>query len=388
MRNLERNRRKKIFLIAVLVFSIFSLSVGFAAFSTTLIISSSASVKPNSDSFSVALSSGTTIYATEEVDAVYKDEGVTTSKATIVNGAGVISISNIEVGFSEPGQTALYSLALTNNGEYRAYLNSVVFEPKTCNYGDDVNSELAETACEAIDVSLAITYDSGMYFYDGNVANEYFSLEPGEIYGFELDFNYSKDNWIDGNLNVIFGDIKLYFSSVEKNMDSAKNYVIGDSVMFDPVNDNACMSGDTCYEWNVIEHSDASSNDITLITTDVMNSLYYEAYSLSEDEFVAAGISQLLGATTTWSVGTRHLTEVEYNSIIDYYGCSWPGWLGMSCTSNIPHDWFYSGDYFFLDGNKWVGYDGGGNGAVHDYSTAMDFIGVRPVITISKDKLV
>lgn len=391
---MEHNRRHKIFIIFALVLSIISVSVGFAAFSATLNISSTASVSPNSDSFSVALSSSSTIYATEEVDVAYKSDGVTTSKATIVNGTGVVSVSNIRVGFTTPGQTALYALALTNNGEYRAYLNSVVFEPKTCNYNDDINSELAQAACEAIDVTLAISHSYGVYAYDANDTEyEYFYLEPGETYGFDLNFNYDNNNWIDGDLNVIFGDIKLYFSSVEEEIDLSKSYAMGDSVMYDPVNDTACTSGDTCYEWNVIEQSDASSNDVTLITTNVLNSVYYDyALGANETSAITARNNQMFLATSDWEVLSRHLISDEYRAIVDYYGCSWPEGLGMSCadgTYDAVH-WFYSNKYFYLDGNMWVGYDGGFNGDIHYYDSNMAYlsIGVRPVITISKDKLV
>jgi hypothetical protein len=93
-------------------------------------------------------------------------------------------------------------------------------------------------------------------------------------------------------------------------------------------------------------------------------------------------------ATSDWSVFSRHLTSDEYNEFIDYYGCSWPEGLGMSCTVE-GYNWFYSGDNFFLDGYEWVGYNGGFDGHVHDFSSGLGWlsIGVRPVITISKSKL-
>ena len=53
---MEHNRKQKMLIIIALVVGIASLSIGFAAFSTTLNISSSASVTPNSDTFSVKFS--------------------------------------------------------------------------------------------------------------------------------------------------------------------------------------------------------------------------------------------------------------------------------------------------------------------------------------------
>ena len=50
---MEHSRKQKLLVVLALVIAIASLSIGFAAFSTTLNISPSANVTPNSDSFSV-----------------------------------------------------------------------------------------------------------------------------------------------------------------------------------------------------------------------------------------------------------------------------------------------------------------------------------------------
>ena len=50
---MEHNRKIKILSIVALVLAISAMTLGFAAFSTTLNISSSASVTPNSGDFSV-----------------------------------------------------------------------------------------------------------------------------------------------------------------------------------------------------------------------------------------------------------------------------------------------------------------------------------------------
>ena len=50
---MEKNRKFKILSIVLLVMAIAGMTLGFAAFSTTLSISSSASVTPNRDSFGV-----------------------------------------------------------------------------------------------------------------------------------------------------------------------------------------------------------------------------------------------------------------------------------------------------------------------------------------------
>ena len=47
--------RKKLFILGILLICVVSFSIGFAAFSTTLNISSSASVTPNSDAFNIKI---------------------------------------------------------------------------------------------------------------------------------------------------------------------------------------------------------------------------------------------------------------------------------------------------------------------------------------------
>lgn len=101
------------------------MSLGFAAFSTTLNITSSASVSPDSGDFSVGFYASTTQTTSAEVITTTKTGSATSNNVSI--SAGSTKITGLNANFVEPGDSVTYSLYVGNTGKYDAYLHAINF---------------------------------------------------------------------------------------------------------------------------------------------------------------------------------------------------------------------------------------------------------------------
>ena len=117
------NRKNKSTLIAGLLAAIVLMAVGYAAFSTTLTISSTANV---SSSWNVAFDTTKT-----------SGTGVVTTAGSATGGT--ISYSNngqtatiSETGLTKPGDSATYTLTIKNTGSIKAALGTPVLTGTSC----------------------------------------------------------------------------------------------------------------------------------------------------------------------------------------------------------------------------------------------------------------
>ena len=230
-----REKNSKILAIVALCVAIFGLAIGFAAFSNTLTISSSATVSPDSSSFNVDFSTSDSSVVTSAITPTTTG-GATGSNATINNGDSSNDpvLENITADFSEPGQTVQYDFFAYNSGEYDAYLNSVVFgavggtgskskvcsiDPADVSLGKATASESSlASACSAISIKVVVG--------DGENARE-FTASEANVSGITLAkqsatkvsviLTYAADGArADGNFKVDFGDIALTFGSTQE----------------------------------------------------------------------------------------------------------------------------------------------------------------------------
>ena len=152
---MEHSRKQKLLMIIALVMGIASLSIGFAAFSVSLNISSSASVTPSSDTFSVKFSTSPDELIVEELPPSSYGTGVSYTNG-IINNTTNPTLSNLSVSFESPGQVT-YEIWARNEGEYDAYLNSVNFIGQTsCVAEPGTTPSLVQKACENIQITVAI----------------------------------------------------------------------------------------------------------------------------------------------------------------------------------------------------------------------------------------
>lgn len=154
---MEHSRKQKLLMIVALIVAVASLSIGFAAFSVTLNISSSASVTPSSDTFSVKFSSSYSKVDTSPIQATDHMPGILRVGHGIIDNSSNPTIKNFSVTFSELGQYVEFVFYVRNEGEYTAYLNSVNFlGDKVCKAETGTTDSLVQSACEAINAKITI----------------------------------------------------------------------------------------------------------------------------------------------------------------------------------------------------------------------------------------
>ena len=216
---MDRDRSTKVIAIVALCVAVFGLSVGFAAFSNDLTSKSEATVKPNASDFDVNFSSSDTSETDGDVTATPSKESVTVQDATISN-ATAPTISGINVGFTEPGQSAKYSFFAHNAGKYNAFLNNVTFKNANdgstniaCVAAEGTNADMVASACQGISIKVKV----GTETFEGsnpNIASHELTIDHYEPV--EVTIEYKADAArADGDFQVNIGDIVLTYGSVD-----------------------------------------------------------------------------------------------------------------------------------------------------------------------------
>lgn len=206
-----KTRKQKLFMIIALVAGIVSLSIGFAAFSTTLNISSSASVNPNSDSFKVKFSTNKDSLVVGTVTPSSKSSGLTASNGSINNTTNP-TLTNLNATFTSPGQYVEYTVYARNEGEYTAYLNSVNFiGDNVCRKIDDISDSLLSDACDGVVITVSI--DETVYNETTAISNHTLNKSEGEEIKVRLEY-LSSSVLTDGSFSIEFPDITLVYSTI------------------------------------------------------------------------------------------------------------------------------------------------------------------------------
>ena len=240
---MEKNRSTKIVAIAALFVAVIGLSIGFAAFSSTLTISQSAEVTPLATTWDVRLSSSATDFGTNTVpgqsggsDLSVIPETVTDANNALTANAATITttnttsdtISGLKAHFTEPGQTVTYTFYVVNGGKYDAYLKSVTFNSvsgsnpastKVCTPGAGTDAASVTAACDDITYSISINgvpYDttngsinsgSAIGLWDGT------SNKLSHTVVVTITYAANGDR-ADGPFTIAFGDIVLGYNAV------------------------------------------------------------------------------------------------------------------------------------------------------------------------------
>lgn len=216
---MEKDRSSKVIAVVALLVAVIGLSVGFASFSSTLTISSSANVTPNSDTFKVVFSSNGTILTTEAVIGDVTGTGASATNATINNDTNP-TISGLAANFTEPGQKVVYTFYAHNSGEYDAFLKSVTYanvtgksESKVCTAGSGTTETLVTNACDDISVKVNVG-TTNTTASTADITGH--SLLKGAFEQVTVTIEYAADgDRADGDFSVAFGDISLVYSSVD-----------------------------------------------------------------------------------------------------------------------------------------------------------------------------
>lgn len=204
---MEKQRQIKIMSIVALVLAICALTLGYAAFSTTLNISSSATVSPNSSDFKVSFVPSEDRGTVDSIDC----DATNKANCTAARISGT-SLTGVTASFTEPDELVYYQVDIYNNGKYDAYLNSIDFGTKTCIAGDNTTDSLVQAACNSIIRQVGV----GEVLYDESAYIDSYIIPVGEkvtvSYIIKYDMNGTR---ADGPFDVEFGELKFNFSTVD-----------------------------------------------------------------------------------------------------------------------------------------------------------------------------
>ena len=214
---MEKNRSSKIIAVVALVIAVFGLTLGFAAFSTTLTISSSATVTPSDENFKVYFKNtdgGNTVVGTATTGAKAATAALDGTTAT-----------GLSADFTAPGQTVTYTFKVVNEGSYNAFLKSVSYgniaetgKFKICAASEveegktPATDTLVQEACDGIAIKTTIGSDA----YTGTSASiqgKELSKENSETVTVEI--SYTGEARADGPFTVAFGNIDLTYSTID-----------------------------------------------------------------------------------------------------------------------------------------------------------------------------
>jgi len=204
--------------IAALITAILGLSIGFAAFSNTLNISSSANVNPE-NTMNVVFSSSNSDAETNPIVPTLTPNNVTNFTST--NGEIIESgrtLSNLSAAFTAPGQSVTYNLYVYNDGPYVAYLRDLTMGSITCdaipqqNANDTATESLVVEACKGMNVS--VTIGTSTLTSSGSLNNQSLSANGGYVNS-SITISYVEGSaYVDGPMSVTIGDITFTASSV------------------------------------------------------------------------------------------------------------------------------------------------------------------------------
>lgn len=230
----SRNDKKiKILSIIALVVAITGMTLGFSAFSTTLNISSSATVTPSSEDFKITIygikdssfydtfSDNNYAYTDSDISDSYGvafDSNATSTTASIDNISH--TISNINASFSNEGNIQ-YIFIIKNEGMYDAYLDltnkkidndMAVLLNKNCIAKDGATESLVSSACDGVKAAIFfVNKENGTVI---STTESYYKIASGDYAFVSVMMNYSGP-FADGPFDVEFEDLQLKFSTTK-----------------------------------------------------------------------------------------------------------------------------------------------------------------------------
>ena len=210
------NNAYKIISIIALVLGVLGVTLGYAAFSSTLTISSSANVNPSASTFNVDFSSSSSSVVADPITPTLNKTatGFSATNATINNSSDPI-ISNLVATFTEPGQSVTYDFYAYNAGEFIAYLNGINFSgSKTCTAVTGTTQSLVDSACNGITLSVKVGSEDATTSSVGSISGHSLAKNTAEQVTVVISY-VSGSAVADGNFNVSFPDVVLTYDSLD-----------------------------------------------------------------------------------------------------------------------------------------------------------------------------
>ncbi len=224
----QKDKKARFMAILGLLVGVVGLSLGFAAFSNTLTIKSSAEVTVDDSVFNVDFSKSSDSVDDSDITPVLNpttDPGFSATNAEIDNDNGDAVIKNLHAVFTKPGQEVTYSFFTKNAGELKAFLKSVTFSnvsgessAKICTPKTGTTASLVNSACNGITLTVTVGSEA---FTSTTLRSAFASaaahdLNKGGSETVKVRIAYETGSTVtDGGFDVAFGDVTLLYSSVE-----------------------------------------------------------------------------------------------------------------------------------------------------------------------------
>ena len=346
-------KNKKI-TVAALILAVLSLSIGFAAFSNSLNIKSSANVKPSDKDFKIVFSKERdTFVSGNEIINATGDINENTKKGSI-NDIGD-TLYNLETEFTTPGESVEYSLYIKNIGAYNAVLNKLEIEEAELtsditvdNYyivdngsvkcyakkdpQNKANEELLKEACNNIRLKVKLQqeteYITSTKEFDSYVINK------GESESVTVTLEYTGDTLADTGFNVVFGSVKMNYATTKVSSSTP----VDDQVCFyTSSNDDSTLSiagyNSECGTDVVIPSSLPLTSIESLDTEACINKLVATGDFDSTEE--AAEVCKIDSESLLIALGRYNLSDVvKVSKSSDNYSVSSIG-LGAFMSKNL-----------------------------------------------------
>ena len=238
---MNQKKQSKMMAILALCISVLGLTLGFAAFSNTLTISSSATVTPDASDFKLKLYGMDKSIENDDINM--EDSELISLLTSSTNLAPIIEVENmmypstgpiavidndtltlkgLNAEFTGPDHNVIYPFLIKNEGQYDAYTNIATYQnpTHTCEAGEGTTESLAAKACENMKFRLSVGYldeTSQKIKWDINDyvdATGNLKLEKGKFFVayIQLEYDYSEDR-VDGPMTVKWSDLKLTFTT-------------------------------------------------------------------------------------------------------------------------------------------------------------------------------
>ena len=264
---MEKDRKIKIISIVALVLAVCGMSLGFAAFSTSLKLSSSAMVTPDDATFSVKFSTNKDELVVDDVVPSEISSGLTASNGVIDNSAAP-TLKNLSVEFTTPGQYVEYTIYARNEGEYIAYLNNVYFDgQKKCSADEGVEKSLVDSACSAINL---LVYVNGEEYTDTTeISGHSLAKGAGDEVKIRISYDESGQAMTDA-FNIKFGNIAMIYSTIDDSTNLPPNNTLGKVSLMESIKESAVL--DTGVTFNT---APTAGTYILNNTSNSANPIYY-----------------------------------------------------------------------------------------------------------------
>ena len=219
---MEKERGSKVIAIIALLIAVVGLSVGFAAYTSSLSISNTSATvgAAAADDFEVIFSTdGTSDDTTiaNLLDSAVTDPVSGGPSAVLADGASMTgtTISGLSATFTEPGQSVTYTFYAHNAGKFLAYLNSITIGEKTCTAKTGTDQALVDTVCPALSMSVKVGKEAATGVSVADVDNHSLAIDGYETITVTLTYGATEAR-ADGDFTVNFGQITLVYDHTDK----------------------------------------------------------------------------------------------------------------------------------------------------------------------------